>query len=96
MDSNSNSANSSFFGFERVTIAEKTHRVKQVFHSVAQKYDLMNDLMSFGIHRIWKRHAIHLSDLKPKDRLLDLAGWNRRSSYISSSNYWRTRNNCFS
>ena len=52
------------FGFETVSTREKAGRVRQVFDSVANKYDLMNDLMSFGIHRLWKRQAIELSGVR--------------------------------
>lgn len=48
--------------------------VASVFHSVAAKYDLMNDLMSFGIHRLWKRFAIDCSGIRPGHKVLDLAG----------------------
>ena len=48
------------FGFRKVPVSEKKQRVAGVFHSVARKYDLMNDLMSFGIHRLWKRYAVAL------------------------------------
>lgn len=62
------------FGFRRVDRAEKSGLVRQVFDSVAPRYDVMNDLMSLGIHRVWKR--IFISDLNPRPRhtLLDLAG----------------------
>jgi demethylmenaquinone methyltransferase/2-methoxy-6-polyprenyl-1,4-benzoquinol methylase len=62
------------FGFERVAPEEKTARVRQVFESVATKYDLMNDLMSFGVHRLWKRFALSQTGLKPGMRALDLGG----------------------
>jgi len=62
------------FGFERVAPEEKTARVRQVFESVATKYDLMNDLMSFGVHRLWKRFALAQTGLKPGMRALDLGG----------------------
>jgi demethylmenaquinone methyltransferase/2-methoxy-6-polyprenyl-1,4-benzoquinol methylase len=62
------------FGFERVAVGEKADRVAQVFDSVATKYDLMNDLMSFGIHRLWKRFTINLAGIKRGNRVLDLAG----------------------
>jgi demethylmenaquinone methyltransferase/2-methoxy-6-polyprenyl-1,4-benzoquinol methylase len=62
------------FGFEHVTMEEKAQRVAQVFDSVAGKYDLMNDLMSFGVHRLWKRFTIDLSAIRPGNRVLDLAG----------------------
>jgi len=61
------------FGFQQVDWAEKAQRVKGVFDSVAPKYDLMNDLMSGGIHRLWKRHAIDTLGLLPNHQVLDLA-----------------------
>lgn len=61
------------FGFQTVSTAEKTQRVGQVFESVAQRYDLMNDLMSFGLHRLWKQQALRLAGLRPGQRVLDLA-----------------------
>lgn len=69
-----NPASTVDFGFRRVDRAEKSGLVRAVFDSVAPKYDLMNDLMSLGIHRAWKR--IFISDLDPRPRhtLLDLAG----------------------
>lgn len=62
------------FGFSRVPTGEKRDRVRAVFDSVAERYDLMNDLMSLGLHRIWKRFAIHLTGVGEGDRVLDLAG----------------------
>ena len=62
------------FGFEDVSPAEKTRRVRGVFDSVARKYDVMNDLMSGGLHRLWKRFAIEVAQLRPGQRVLDLAG----------------------
>jgi demethylmenaquinone methyltransferase / 2-methoxy-6-polyprenyl-1,4-benzoquinol methylase len=62
------------FGFEDVTPDEKTRRVRGVFDSVARKYDVMNDLMSGGLHRLWKRFAIEVAQLRPGQRVLDLAG----------------------
>ncbi|MCC8372759.1 MULTISPECIES: bifunctional demethylmenaquinone methyltransferase/2-methoxy-6-polyprenyl-1,4-benzoquinol methylase UbiE [Photorhabdus] len=62
------------FGFRTVAKDEKAGMVAEVFHSVAAKYDLMNDLMSFGIHRIWKRMAIDASGVRRGQRILDLAG----------------------
>ena len=62
------------FGFERVSESEKTTRVREVFESVASRYDLMNDLMSLGLHRLWKRFAISAARLRPGQRVLDLAG----------------------
>ncbi|QCR37503.1 bifunctional demethylmenaquinone methyltransferase/2-methoxy-6-polyprenyl-1,4-benzoquinol methylase UbiE [Nissabacter sp. SGAir0207] len=62
------------FGFRTVAKDEKAGMVAEVFHSVAAKYDLMNDLMSFGIHRIWKRFTIDCSGVRRGQRVLDLAG----------------------
>lgn len=62
------------FGFETVRKDEKVHKVAQVFHSVAAKYDIMNDLMSGGIHRLWKRFTIDCSGARPGQRILDLGG----------------------
>lgn len=62
------------FGFERVPRVEKSRRVGQVFDSVAGRYDVMNDLMSFGVHRLWKRFTIELSGVRAGQRVLDLAG----------------------
>ena len=62
------------FGFEQVPPEEKAHRVRGVFDSVAGKYDLMNDLMSVGMHRYWKRFTVELSGVGPGDRVLDVAG----------------------
>jgi demethylmenaquinone methyltransferase/2-methoxy-6-polyprenyl-1,4-benzoquinol methylase len=61
------------FGFERVDEAQKARRVRGVFDSVASKYDLMNDLMSAGLHRAWKAYAISVADVRPGHRVLDLA-----------------------
>lgn len=62
------------FGFEQVPEDEKTARVRGVFDSVAGRYDLMNDLMSLGLHRVWKRLAVFIAGVRPGDRVLDLAG----------------------
>jgi demethylmenaquinone methyltransferase/2-methoxy-6-polyprenyl-1,4-benzoquinol methylase len=64
---------STHFGYEQVRTEEKVERVRQVFDSVATRYDLMNDLMSFGIHRLWKRFAIELAGIRRGQRVLDLA-----------------------
>src|SRR5258706_616182 len=61
------------FGYERVPPQEKARRVRGVFDSVASKYDLMNDLMSVGMHRAWKRFAVELSGVGPGDSVLDIA-----------------------
>ena len=62
------------FGFRNVPKSQKAGQVAQVFHSVAGKYDLMNDLMSMGIHRLWKRFTIELSGVRPGHQVLDIAG----------------------
>lgn len=62
------------FGFKTVAEDEKVSLVADVFHSVAAKYDVMNDLMSFGIHRLWKRFTIDCSAVRPGQSVLDLAG----------------------
>ncbi|MFO7787804.1 MAG: bifunctional demethylmenaquinone methyltransferase/2-methoxy-6-polyprenyl-1,4-benzoquinol methylase UbiE [Halospina sp.] len=62
------------FGYHEVPKQEKAKRVGQVFSSVASRYDLMNDLMSMGIHRLWKRFTIELSSVRPGHRILDIAG----------------------
>jgi demethylmenaquinone methyltransferase/2-methoxy-6-polyprenyl-1,4-benzoquinol methylase len=65
--------NTTDFGFTKVNVEEKHKLVAKVFDSVANKYDLMNDLMSLGIHRLWKRHAISLCQVRKGHHVLDLA-----------------------
>jgi len=62
------------FGFQQVAAEEKAGKVAEVFHSVASKYDVMNDVMSFGVHRLWKRYTIDMARVRPGNRVLDLAG----------------------
>jgi demethylmenaquinone methyltransferase / 2-methoxy-6-polyprenyl-1,4-benzoquinol methylase len=62
------------FGFQQIPKQEKEHRVAGVFHSVADKYDVMNDLMSFGIHRLWKKATVDLCNIRKGQKILDLAG----------------------
>jgi demethylmenaquinone methyltransferase/2-methoxy-6-polyprenyl-1,4-benzoquinol methylase len=62
------------FGYEEVRVGEKQERVRQVFSSVARRYDVMNDLMSLGIHRLWKRFVIDLAGVRPGEKVLDVAG----------------------
>jgi len=62
------------FGFQKIPRLDKTKRVQEVFQSVASQYDFMNDLMSFGIHRIWKKIAISKCFARPGQTILDLAG----------------------
>lgn len=66
--------NTTHFGFQTVAESEKTAKVAGVFDSVAPRYDLMNDLMSAGMHRLWKKFAIELAAIRPGERVLDLAG----------------------
>ena len=61
------------FGFERVAEGDKAKRVGQVFDRVADRYDLMNDLMSFGLHRLWKAFAVSVARIRPGERVLDVA-----------------------
>lgn len=70
----SDEKNSTHFGFETIHTKDKVKRVGEVFNSVAKKYNIMNDVMSLGMHRIWKRFAIQHTGLKPGDIALDLAG----------------------
>ncbi|MBZ4193715.1 MAG: bifunctional demethylmenaquinone methyltransferase/2-methoxy-6-polyprenyl-1,4-benzoquinol methylase UbiE [Candidatus Contendobacter sp.] len=62
------------FGYQTVAADQKAGKVAGVFNSVADKYDVMNDLMSLGVHRLWKRFAISLANLRPGEQVLDLAG----------------------
>lgn len=62
------------FGYQQIPIEEKAERVAEVFHSVAARYDIMNDLMSGGIHRLWKQFTIELSGVRNGHRVLDIAG----------------------
>ncbi len=66
--------NTTHFGFKQVNADDKVKLVRGVFDSVAGQYDIMNDLMSFGIHRIWKRVAVQLSNVREGEQVLDLAG----------------------
>jgi len=62
------------FGFETVAASDKTRRVRGVFDSVASKYDVMNDLMSVGLHRAWKAYTVMVANLKGSEQILDIAG----------------------
>src|SRR5690349_710426 len=62
------------FGYQRVPLGDKARRVGEVFSSVAGRYDLMNDLMSLGVHRLWKRFVIDLAAVRAGERVLDVAG----------------------
>ena len=68
------SAETTHFGFEEVAAGEKRDRVGAVFESVAERYDVMNDLMSLGLHRAWKQFAVEVARVRPGARVLDLAG----------------------
>lgn len=65
--------NKTHFGFREVDQPDKSGMVAEVFHSVASKYDVMNDLMSFGMHRLWKRFTIKQAAIRPGQRILDVA-----------------------
>lgn len=62
------------FGYQNIPESQKAQKVAEVFHSVAARYDLMNDLMSGGVHRLWKRFTIELSGVRAGNRVLDIAG----------------------
>jgi demethylmenaquinone methyltransferase/2-methoxy-6-polyprenyl-1,4-benzoquinol methylase len=66
--------NQTHFGFKTVDESEKAGKVAEVFHSVAQKYDVMNDLMSGGLHRVWKHFTLTTSGVRAGDKVLDIAG----------------------
>lgn len=68
------SMSNTHFGFESVDERDKARRVRGVFDSVASKYDLMNDLMSGGLHRVWKAYTVTVANLQPGARVLDIAG----------------------
>ncbi len=67
-------AETTHFGYREVPVEQKQQLVGQVFHSVADKYDLMNDVMSMGVHRLWKRFFVETCMIRPDDQVLDLAG----------------------
>jgi len=62
------------FGFQKVPVAEKARLVGAIFDSLADRYDLTNDVMSFGLHRLWRRTAVKLAEIRPGQTVLDLAG----------------------
>lgn len=62
------------FGYQQVPVQEKAGLVSAIFDSVASRYDLLNDVMSFGVHRLWRRFAVSLCEIRPGQRVLDLAG----------------------
>ncbi|MEC7125994.1 MAG: class I SAM-dependent methyltransferase [Pseudomonadota bacterium] len=73
-DPNSPQGETTHFGYQKIAVDEKQERVAEVFRSVATRYDIMNDLMSLGTHRLIKRFTIELSGLRQGNRILDLAG----------------------
>jgi demethylmenaquinone methyltransferase/2-methoxy-6-polyprenyl-1,4-benzoquinol methylase len=73
-DNKSGKGSTTHFGYRDVPVEDKEKLVRGVFDSVAGKYDLMNDLMSMGVHRLWKRHFIAISNIQPGQSVLDLAG----------------------
>ena len=78
------------FGFETIDEDQKQGRVKQVFDSVASQYDIMNDLMSFGVHRLWKRYTAAASQLRAGDVVLDVASGSGDLSRLFSQRVGRT------
>lgn len=74
MTDSNQSDNNTHFGFKTVESEKKAGMVANVFHSVAAKYDVMNDLMSGGIHRLWKQYTIEVSGVRAGNRVLDIAG----------------------
>lgn len=75
------------FGFKKVSSEEKTKRVRGVFESVASNYDLMNDLMSLSIHRLWKQEMVSKLCLKPHMKVLDVAGGTGDISFLIQEKY---------
>ena len=78
------------FGYKIVKKSEKQEKVAEVFTSVAKKYDIMNDLMSFGIHRLWKRYAISLTGVRSGQSVLDIAGGTGDLAKVFSTEVGRT------
>jgi demethylmenaquinone methyltransferase/2-methoxy-6-polyprenyl-1,4-benzoquinol methylase len=74
MSKSDTSAETTHFGYQNVTVDDKADHVRDVFDSVATRYDIMNDLLSVGMHRLWKRHTIDLAAARPGHTVLDLAG----------------------
>lgn len=74
LDKTANGAQPTYFGFQRVPVAEKAGRVLNHFNTIARHYDFMNTLLSFGIHHIWKRLAVRMMELAPGNRVLDVCG----------------------
>ncbi len=70
----SDTGDTTHFGYEQVAAGDKAGRVREVFDSVASRYDVMNDLMSLGVHRVWKRFTVAQTGLREGERALDVAG----------------------
>ncbi len=83
LDEYVSSENRAHFGFEELREADKAERVRRHFDAVAHKYDIMNTLLSFGAHYLWKHCAIHMLDLKPGNRVLDVSGGTGDLSILS-------------
>src|SRR3954454_17336429 len=81
LDCTMNDKKTTHFGFKEVPVDEKAERVAEVFHSVAAKYDVMNDLMSAGGHRLWKRFSIATPGVRAGHKVLDIAGGTGDLSY---------------
>ena len=74
------------FGFQTVDEREKARRVRGVFDSVASRYDVMNDLMSMGMHRVWKKYTVTVADVRPGHQVLDKAA---EAQVLTESGGWR-------
>lgn len=89
-NSNHSTDETTHFGYQTVKKSEKEQKVAEVFTSVASKYDVMNDLMSFGVHRLWKRYAISLTGVRSGQHVLDIAGGTGDLSKVFSREVGRT------
>jgi len=92
LDRHVTQSKTAYFGFEQVPSAEKTKRVIRHFNRIADKYDLMNTILSFGIHHQWKRTCINRLNLKPGDRVLDVCGGTGDLSILAAQRV--KRNGC--
>ena len=79
------------FGFKEVDVNKKAEHVGDVFHSVAEEYDLMNDAMSFGMHRLWKKILVELAAVGEKDVILDIASGTGDIAKLISKEYPNTK-----
>src|SRR5258708_35074373 len=79
------------FGYRDVPAAEKAGMVRQVFESVAPRYDLMNDLMSGGVHRLWKNTLVDVVNPRAGEKFLDVAGGDRRTAFPLLKRHGRSR-----